>query len=95
MDTVSRAAGPDRYLGLAAYSEAAHFSERIRMVGKDRLEDKMTIEDPVAFTRPWKVVLGFGRVTFVDRLDPYYCELDDRTKVENGKLVILPPADER
>ena len=95
VDTVARSAGPDRYLGLAAYSEAARFSERIRMVGKDRLEDQMTIDDPVAFTHPWKITLGYQRVTFIDRLDPYYCELDDRTKVENGKLVILPPADER
>jgi len=95
VDTIARSPGPDRYLGLAAYSEQARFSERIRMVGKDRLEDEMTIEDPVAFTRPWKITLGFQRITFIDRLDPYYCELDDRTKVENGKLVILPPADER
>ena len=95
VDTIARSPGPDRYIGLAAYSEQAHFSERIRMVGKDRLEDVMTIDDPVAFTHPWTVNLGFQRVTFIDRLDPYYCELDDRTKVENGKLVILPPADER
>lgn len=95
VDTIARSPGPDRYLGLAAYSDQARFSERIHMVGKDRLEDEMTIDDPVAFTHPWKIVLGFQRVTFIDRLDPYYCELDDRTKVVDGKLVILPPADER
>ena len=94
VDTVARSPGPDRYLGLAAYSEAAHFTERIRMTGKDRLEDQMTIDDPVAFTHPWTLTLGFGRISFIDRLDPYYCELDDRTKVVDGKLVIVPPPDE-
>ena len=94
VDTIARTAGPDRYLGLAAYSAAARFVERIRMTGKDRLEDQMTIDDPAAFTHPWKLTLGFSRITFIDRLDPYYCELDDRTKVVDGKLVILPPPDE-
>ena len=93
VDTIARSPGPDRYLGLAAYSPAAHFVERIRMTGKDRLEDRMTIDDPVAFTRPWTLTLGYSRIRFIDRLDPYYCELDDRTKVVDGKLVILPPPD--
>ena len=95
VDTIGRTAGPVRFLGAAAFSDQARFSERIRMTGKDRLEDVMTIDDPVALAHPWTVSLGYDRTTLIDRLDPYYCELDDRTKVENGKLVILPPADER
>jgi hypothetical protein len=90
VDTVERTAGRDRFLGLAAYSEKAHFVERIRMTGKDALEDVMTIEDPVAFTRPWTVTLTYKRVTFIDRFDPYYCEFDKRIDLKDGKETIRP-----
>ncbi len=90
VDTVARTTGPDRFLGMASYSKKARFTERIRMTGKDALEDRMTIEDPVAFTRPWTVTLGFHRVTYIDRFDPYYCELDKRIDIKDGKEVIRP-----
>jgi hypothetical protein len=38
------------------FSEKLHVVERIRQTGKDTLEVDMTLTDPVAFTRPWKVV---------------------------------------
>ena len=90
VDTVERTAGPDKFLGMASYSEKARFTERIRMTGKDALEDQMTIEDPVAFTRPWTVTLGFHRVTYIDRFDPYYCEFDNRIDIKDGKEIIRP-----
>jgi hypothetical protein len=90
VDTVARTAGRDKFLGMAAYSEKARFSERIRMTGKDSLEDQMTIEDPVAFTRPWTLTLGFHRVTYIDRFDPYYCEFDNRIDIRDGKEIIKP-----
>ena len=90
VDTIARSPGPDRFLGFAAYSEKARFSERIRMTGKDAMEDQMTIEDPVAFTAPWKLTLTYKRVTFIDRLDPYYCELDKRIDIKDGREVINP-----
>ncbi len=90
VDTIARSPGPDRFLGLAAYSEKAHFSERIRMTGKDSLEDRMTIDDPEAFTRPWTLTLTFQRVTYIDRFDPYYCELDTRIELRDGKEIIKP-----
>jgi hypothetical protein len=94
VDTIGRAAGPVRFLGAAAFSDQAHFSERIRMTGKDRLEDVMMIDDPVALAHPWTVTLGYDRTTLIDRLDPYYCELDDRIGFDsNGKMVIKPPSD--
>jgi hypothetical protein len=89
-DTIARTAGKDRFLGLAAYSEKAHFSERIRMTGKNALEDQMTIDDPVAFTHPWKVTITYKRVTFINRFDPYYCELDTRIDIKDGQEVIKP-----
>jgi hypothetical protein len=37
------------------HSDQVHLTERMRLIGPDRLEIQMTIEDPVMFTRPWKV----------------------------------------
>ncbi len=90
VDTIARTAGPDHFLGMAAYSEQARFTERLRMIGKDRLEDRMTIDDPVAFTHPWTVTLGYKRVTYINRFDPYYCEFDNRVQIVDGKESILP-----
>lgn len=45
----------------APHSDELHVVERIRLVDKDWLEVAMTIEDPVAFTRPWKVTRYFKR----------------------------------
>ncbi len=92
VDTIGRTAGPVRFLGAAAFSDQAHFAERIRLIAKDRMEDVMTIDDPVALTRPWTVTLDYDRTTLIDRLDPYYCELDDRIDFDkNGKMIIKPP----
>jgi hypothetical protein len=94
VDTVARMPGPVLFLGAAAFSEQAHFRERIRLTGKDKLEDEMTIDDPVALSHPWTVKLGYDRTTLIDRLDPYYCELDKRIDFDaNGKMVIKPPTD--
>lgn len=94
VDTIGRTPGPVRFLGAAAFSDQARFSERIRQTGKDRLEDVMTIDDPVALAHPWTVTLGYDRTTLIDRLDPYYCELDDRIDFDkNGKMIIKPPPD--
>ncbi len=94
VDTIGRTAGPVRFLGAASFSDQAHFRERIRMTGKDRLEDEMVIDDPVALAHPWTVTLGYDRTDLIDRLDPYYCELDDRIDFDaNGKMIIKPPSD--
>jgi hypothetical protein len=94
VDTIARSPGYARFIESVAFSEAAHFHERIRMTGKDSMEDQMTIDDPVAFTHPWVLTLGYKRVTFLDRLDPYYCELDERIDFDKeGKMVIKKPAD--
>jgi hypothetical protein len=91
VDTIARMPGPVLFLGGAAFSEQAHFHERIRLVGKDKLEDEMTIDDPVALTHPWTVKLGYDKTTLIDHLDPYYCELEDRIGFKDGKMVIKPP----
>ena len=82
-DTMGRIVG-------AKLSERAHFTEHLRMLDADILEDRMTIEDPLRFTRPWEVSLRYRRVKNLDRLIATGCE-HDRNPVVNGRLVIAPP----
>jgi hypothetical protein len=72
------------------FSPSAHFIERIRKVGKDQLEDTLTIEDPVALTRPWTMKLPYTRVTTIDRLIHGDCMENDRNPVVDGKLTVAP-----
>ncbi|HTI67513.1 MAG TPA: hypothetical protein VL460_08235 [Caulobacteraceae bacterium] len=53
-DTVFDASG-------APHSDQMHVVERARLASKDSLEIRMTIEDPVAFTKPWEVVRTYDR----------------------------------
>lgn len=46
---------------LLPQSTDAKVTERFRLVDPDTLEDHLTIEDPVNFTRPWNAVLTFKR----------------------------------
>ncbi len=92
VDTVARTAGPIGWLaGMSLLSDQAHFIEHIRMVGQDELEDRMTIEDPIAFARSWQMTFVYRRLTDIDRLVPYDCEENDRNPVVNGKLMIKAP----
>jgi hypothetical protein len=92
VDTVARLAGPIGYVApMARLSEQARFTERIRMVSPNQLVDEMIIEDPVAFTRPWRVTLRYRRVSELDRLWPSDCYENDRNPVVDGKLTIAPP----
>jgi len=60
------------------HSEQLHVVERIRKVedGK-RLEDLMTIEDPVYFTKPWQAVRLYDYRPDTDILE-YVCEENNR-----------------
>jgi hypothetical protein len=71
-------------------SERARFSERIRMVTPDRIEDELTVEDPVALTKPWKVTIPYQRVAGLDRMVHGDCNENDRNPVVDGKLTIAP-----
>lgn len=41
------------------HTEALHVVERFRRVDKDQLEIQLTIEDPKAYTQPWKATLNY------------------------------------
>lgn len=91
IDTVARKAGPIGFLALTSLlSKEAHFIERIRKVGANALEDRLTIEDPVAFARPWHITIGYRRVAGLDRFIGYDCE-NDRNPIVDGKIQIAPP----
>jgi hypothetical protein len=91
IDTIARTPGPIWPSAVTAdLSEQAHFTEHVRMVGHDALEDQLTVEDPLRFDRPWHLLLRFSRVTDLNRMIPWDCE-DDRNPVVDGKLGIAPP----
>jgi hypothetical protein len=76
---------------LSKVSDQAHFVERVRLLGKDLLEDEMTITDPVAFAKPWTVKIRYQRVTDLPRMTNYDCAENERNPVVDGKLTVAPP----
>ncbi|HEY6454718.1 MAG TPA: hypothetical protein VIY90_05480 [Steroidobacteraceae bacterium] len=99
IDTIARTAGPVYSAGpvgepmryVAALSEQAHFTERLRRIDANTLRDEITIDDPQRFVHPWKLSIGYQRVTDVDRMIIYHCEGQDRNPIVKGKLTISPP----
>jgi hypothetical protein len=73
-------------------TSGARFTEKIRKVGKDRLEDTLTFINPTALTRPFTVTLPYKRLTSVDRLVHGDCMQNDRNPLVNGKDSVAPPA---
>jgi hypothetical protein len=71
---------------------ATRFIERIRKIGEDRLEDAMTMIDPVVLTRPFTVTLPYKRLTTVDRIIHGDCTQNDRNPIVNGQDSVAPPA---
>ena len=59
---------PNLFFRAPPFSEAAHYTERLRMVGPDRIEGEMTIEDPEALTAPWTVKQAYVRAEGLDHL---------------------------
>jgi hypothetical protein len=92
IETVSRL--PHDVIAIASpmtrLSEQAKFTERVRLVSPDALEDEMPIEDPVALARPWTVKIRYRRVTDLDRMTNYDCTENDRNPVVDGKLTVTP-----
>ncbi|MGA8767485.1 MAG: hypothetical protein WB559_10730 [Candidatus Acidiferrales bacterium] len=72
-------------------SPQARFTERIRMLDKDHLEDQMTVIDPAGFTAPWHVNRTYQRVTHIHRMVYEDCEGEDRNPVVNGRFTLAPP----
>jgi hypothetical protein len=74
------------------FSEKLHVVERIRQTGKDTLEVAMTLTDPVAFTKPWKVtrVLQRAMATW-PRVRDATCVPEEGIEMSKGyQSVVLP-----
>jgi hypothetical protein len=86
VDTVSMKEGVFDRTG-APHSDQVHVVERIKRVG-NQLVDDVTIEDPVAFTRPWHVVRHYDRAKPETRIGDLYCD-SDRNPVVNGQVQVV------
>jgi hypothetical protein len=91
VDTVGMNAGIyDR--SEAPFSDKVHVMERIRLVGPDLLEAKITVEDPVMLTRPWTVTRYFRRLSHTPQSEGAYCE-GGRIEMENGAQHLVLPSE--
>jgi hypothetical protein len=79
------------------FSGEAVFSERIRLVDADTLENRVSITDPVALTRPWtftKHYIRQKRGTWA--AEPEVCgHPGDRNPVVDGRLMTVLPGDKK
>ncbi len=93
IDTVARSASESLAprARVALLSEDAHFTERLRKVDANTLEDEMRIDDPTALASPWIFTLRFRRVTEMNRMISTNCVENDRVQVIDGKMVITNP----
>jgi hypothetical protein len=92
IETVSRASRDTLAIAspMSRVSEEAKFTERVRLVSPNVLENEMTIEDPVALARPWTVKIRYRRVTDLPRMINYDCSENDRNPIVDGKLTVSP-----
>jgi hypothetical protein len=93
IDTIAREAGPvgPPLPGIADLSGQARFTERLRRLDADTLQNEMTIDDPERFAHPWKLVIRYKRVKDLDRMIAVNCRENDRNPVVDGNFVITPP----
>lgn len=70
-------------------SEKLHFVERIRLIDHDHLEDKLTIEDPLALTHPVDEIMHYQRVKDLDRLIYDDCVENERNPIVGGKVMTV------
>ncbi len=90
VDTIAREPGPvTPFPGSPVLSAAAHFTERLRRLDADTLEDALTIADPQGLEQPSHTTIRYARVHDVDRLIPIDCEHD--RDIVGDHLGIAPP----
>jgi hypothetical protein len=93
VDTVGMFAGIFDRTG-APHSAKLHMTERMRLVDPDTIEVQMTFEDPVAFTRPWKITRTLKRRPYNPvQLMGSYCEGGNRNAIVNGAQTAILATD--
>lgn len=70
----------------ATLSDQAHITERWTQTDHDHLQDEVTIEDPVAFTKPYHGTHSFRRVTDTNRIVQQDC-FENIHEVQEGDKV--------
>jgi hypothetical protein len=87
VDTIGMKAGVfDRTQ--APYSDQIHVVERITKTDPNTLKNEITIEDPVALTRPWHVTRIWTRAEPGVRVGDLFCD-SDRNPVVNGQVQVV------
>jgi hypothetical protein len=77
----------------APHSDQVHLIERISLVDKDTLENNMTIEDPIAFTKPWHVVRRYRRIPSDTFVSDVICLESQRSPIIEGQTQFILPND--
>jgi hypothetical protein len=77
----------------APHSDEVHLIERMRLVDKDSFENDMTIEDPVAFTKPWHVVRRYRRIPSDTFVSDVVCLETQHSPIVNGQTQFILPGD--
>jgi len=78
----------------AMLSEQARYTERIRQIDANTLEDQATITDPVALTKPWSFTKHYTRMKPGSwAAEPETCGgPDDRNPIVNGRVTVVLPS---
>jgi hypothetical protein len=75
----------------APHSDKIHVTERIRRLSPTTLEDQFVVEDPVAFTRPWRVVRTYDLKPDW-QITEYVCEENNRNPINaDGSTGFIAP----
>ena len=75
----------------APHSDRVHLMERITKIDNDTLEIQMTIEDPVALTRPWQVTRYFRKIEDQQiNIEGYYCDNQRNPIIDGNQSATLP-----
>jgi hypothetical protein len=88
--SVNAFGGIEEMQTVALLSPEARFVERIRMLDKDHLEDRLTIVDPKNLTKPWDLRRTYQRVTHIHRMVYEDCEGEERNPIVDGKFTLTP-----
>lgn len=93
IDTVARTPGPVFPIPSANLSDQAHFTERVRRLDANTLENQITIDDPTRFKQPWQLTIRYSLVTELNRMVAYYynCDNDRHPVGPDGKITVAPP----
>ncbi len=75
-------------------SDNAHFVERLRQTGPDRIESDITITDPETLEQPWEVHMVYNRHPVLDRLVHEGDLLQNNRVVIRGGVTTIAGADE-